>query len=306
MKKKILITGAEGFLGIHLANYLSSKNKLYCLVKKFPKIRTKKVNYIKCDVTKKDKLKKILEKIKPEVIFHLAAKSHPLFSFKFPARTIYVNAVGTINILQNLLELNLYPKIIIACSSAQYGTRNFKELPLKEENLFKPDHIYGLSKHFQNLLANQYFKMFNTKVINAIIFNTSGPGKNNDVFFDFSNQYNKQIKHKKEISIKCGNLSNKRDFLHYEDTIKALDVISKKGKIGESYNISTGKLIKISQLLDYIKFKSSKKIKVIKKEKNLRVYDEKYISGNNGKLKKIGWKPKKNYKDILDEICRFE
>ena len=306
MKKKILITGAEGFLGRHLANYLSSNNKLYCLVKKFPKIRTKKVNYIKCDVTKKDKLKKIFGKIKPEVIFHLAAKSHPLFSFKFPARTIYVNTVGTINILQNLLELNLYPKIIIACSSAQYGTRNFKELPLKEENLFKPDHIYGLSKHFQNLLANQYFKMFNTKVINAIIFNTSGPGKNNDVFFDFSNQYNKQIKHKKEISIKCGNLSNKRDFLHYEDTIKALDVISKKGKIGESYNISTGKLIKISQLLDYIKFKSSKKIKVIKKEKNLRVYDEKYISGNNGKLKKIGWKPKKNYKDILDEICRFE
>ena len=59
-------------------------------------------------------------------------------------------------------------------------------------------------------------------------------------------------------------------------------------------------------MLDYIKFKSSKKINVIKKEKNLRVYDEKYISGNNGKLKKNWWKPKKNYKDILDEICKFE
>ena len=135
--------------------------------------------------------------------------------------------------------------------------------------------------------------MFNLKVINAIIFNTSGPGKNNDVFFDFSNQYNRQIKQKKEIIIKCGNLSNKRDFLHYEDTIKALDVISKKGKIGESYNISTGKLVKISQLLDYIKLRSSKKINVIKKEKNLRVYDEKYISGNNGKLKKLGGTKKK-------------
>ena len=267
MKKKFLITGAEGFLGSHLTNYLSSKNKLYCLVKKFPKVRDKKANYIKCDITKKDKLKKILKIIKPEVIFHLAAKSHPIFSFKFPVKTIYVNTIGTINILQNISELNLDSKIIIACSSAQYGTRNFKELPLKEENLFKPDHIYGLSKHFQNLLADQYFKMFNTKVISAIIFNTSGPGKNNDVFSDFSNQYNKQIKHKKVISIKCGNLSNKRDFLHYEDTIKAFDIISKKGKIGESYNISTGKLIKISQLLDYIKFKSSKKINVIKNEK---------------------------------------
>ena len=74
--------------------------------------------------------------------------------------------------------------------------------------------------------------MYNLKIINAIIFNSSGPGKNNDVFNDFSKQYNEQIK-KKIIKIKCGNLSNRRDFLHYEDTIQTLDLLSRKGKFGK-------------------------------------------------------------------------
>ena len=305
MNRKVLITGAEGFLGSHLAKMLSRKDHVFCLVKKFPVKKDKKSKYLKCDVTNEKKLKKILKKIKPNIISHLAAKSHPLFSFKFPRKTVLVNTLGTLNILQNIIELKLNPKIIIACSSAQYGTRNFEELPLKEKNLFKPDHIYGLSKYFQNLLGNQYFKMYNLKIINAIIFNSSGPGKNNDVFNDFSKQYNEQIK-KKIIKIKCGNLSNRRDFLHYEDTIQALDLLSRKGKFGESYNISTGKLIQISQLLDYIKSKSLKNIQIIKNKKNLRVYDEKFISGDNKKIKKIGWKPRKTFKDILDEKCNFE
>lgn len=304
MRRKVVITGAEGFLGNHLSTMLSKTDNVFCLVKKLPKKKIKNLNYFKCDVTNQNILKNLLKKIKPNIIFHLAAKSHPLFSFKFPRKTLLVNTIGTLNILQSIVELGLNPKIIIACSSAQYGTRSLKELPLTEKKLFEPDHIYGLSKYFQYLLSTQYYKMFNLRILNAIIFNTSGPGKNNDVFFDFSKQYNKQI-NKKLIKIKCGNLTNKRDFLHYEDTIQALNLISKKGRIGESYNISTGKLVAISQLIEHIKTKSQRKIEIIKNKKNFRIYDEKYISGNNKKLKKIGWKPKKTYKNILDEICKF-
>ena len=144
--------------------------------------------------------------------------------------------------------------------------------------------------------------MFGLKLYNAIIFNTSGPGKNNDIFHDISKQYNSQNK-KKTIIIKCGNLNNQRDFLHYDDTVKGLLTIIKKGKPGQSYNISTGKLIKIRDLLDYLKLKSKKKIIIENEKKRFRTFDEKYTSGNNSKLKKIGWKPKKNFKDILKEMC---
>jgi len=305
MKKKILVTGAEGFLGHHLINHLK-KQKIFGMVKKLPKKKIKKVTYFKCDIQNKKKIKNIIRKIKPDIIFHLAAKSHPLFSFKYPSKTISVNVLGTINLLQNLVELKYNPKIIIACSSAQYGTRLYKELPLNEKSSLKPDHIYGLSKLFQKFLGDQFYQMFKLKIINATIFNTSGPGKKNDVFNDFSKQYLNQINKDKTVKILCGNISNKRDFLHYDDTVRALDIISRKGKVGENYNISTGKLIKIKSLIDYIKEKSSKKIEAKQRNYFFRAYDEKYISGDSKKLKKIGWKPKKNYKNILDEMCKFK
>ena len=307
MNKKIFITGAEGFLGNHLTNfYIKKKYKVFCSIKKNLKFKYKNVKYFKCDIENKSKLKDIITKIKPNIIFHLAAKSHPLFSFKNPIKTISTNTIGTINILQSIVELKLNPKIVIACSSAQYGTRIFKELPLNEKSGFKPDHIYGTSKLFQNLISEQYFKMFNLKICNAIIFNTSGPGKTNDVFYDFSRQFLNKNKNKKIIKINCGNISNKRDFLHYKDTISALDIIAKKGKNGESYNVSTGKLIMVKSLLDYIITKSKKKIEINQLKENLRVYDEKYISGSNSKLKKLGWSPKRSYKEILDEMCKFK
>ena len=173
---------------------------------------------------------------------------------------------------------------------------------MKEDDGFVPDHIYGLSKYFQGVLGKQYLKMYNLKIVNAIIFNTSGPGKKNDIFFDLSKQYLRQKNYKK-INIVCGNLRNQRDFLHYEDTVNALYILAKKGISGENYNISTGKLIKINQLINYIKLKSKKIIKIIQVKNKFRKFDEKYISGDSRKLNKIGWKAKKNYKHILDEMC---
>ena len=165
LKKKILITGSEGFLGNHLKNYLSKKNYLiYCLQKK--KVKYKNLNnikYLQCDIKNKNLLKKFILAIKPHYVFHLAAKSHPSFSFKKPIETLITNAIGTANLLNSIFESKLNPKIVIACSSAQYGTRTFNELPLKENDGFVPDHIYGLSKYFQGSLGRQYVKMFNLK-----------------------------------------------------------------------------------------------------------------------------------------------
>jgi len=111
MKKKILITGAEGFLGTHLTNFYKKKNyQVFCTFKKKPKLIQKNVKYFNCDVRNNKRLNNILFNVKPDLIFHLAAKSHPLFSFRFPAKTILINTMGTINILQNVLELKLKEK----------------------------------------------------------------------------------------------------------------------------------------------------------------------------------------------------
>ena len=105
-----------------------------------------KIKYLKCDVRNRKKFSLILKKYKPDEVYHLAAKSFPSFSFKYPIQTMKTNIFGTLNILEEIRHLKLDTKILIACSSGQYGSRHLKNLPLKEKYVFRPQHLYGLSK----------------------------------------------------------------------------------------------------------------------------------------------------------------
>ncbi len=301
MNRKIaLITGSEGFIGYYLKKLLLKNNYnvigCYYKKKKFKKI--KNVKYIFCDVRKIKRLKIILNKYKPNIIFHLAAKSHPFYSFVDPIGTINTNVLGTINLLETCRDLNINSKIIMACSSGQYGSRPYSKLPMKENDLYDPEHIYGLSKVFQDSLCKQYFKMFKLKTIRAILFNTSGQGKKFDVFHDICNQFRKQFS-KKKIIIKCGNLNNFRDFMHVEDVAHGLFFLSKKGVPGQSYNIGSSNLIKISKIIDILREKYHKNISLKIEKRLLRKYDEKFISASINKIKKLGWKPTKKIDDII-------
>ena len=301
--KTALITGSEGFIGNYLIRLLLLKNYKviggYYKKKKFNKID--KVKYVYCDVRNLSNIKKVLNNYKPSIIFHLAAKSHPFYSFTNPIETMNTNVIGTINLLETCKDLRNKTKIVIACSSGQYGSRPFTKLPMVENNQYDPEHIYGLSKVFQDSLCKQYFKMFKLNIIRAILFNTSGPGKKFDVFFDICNQFSKQF-HKKKIVIKCGNLNNYRDFMHVEDVAKALLFLSNKGLAGESYNIGSAKLTKISKIIEILKRKYKKNIVTKIDKKLLRDYDERFITASIKKIKKLGWKPIKKIDDIIDDM----
>lgn len=301
MKKKILVTGSEGFIGSRLVNFLVKKK--YKVFGSYYKKNNKKnynANYIKCDIRNLQQVKNLIEKCKPHYIFHLAAKSHPTYSFKNPIETMKTNLIGTMNmyeVVKNYKDI----KVIIACSSAQFGAKKKNELPIFEKSELKPEHIYGFSKLSQDLVSQQYERMYKLKICRAIIFNTSGKGKNFDVFQDICKQFLKQ-KNKKIINIKVGNINNLRDFSHIDDVIDGLLVIMKKGKPGESYIISSNRLTKIKQIIVELKKLVKKKI-LFKSNKSLyRTFDEKYIIGNNHKLKKLGWKPMKDIRDIIKDI----
>jgi len=302
MKKKILITGSEGFIGKHLLNKLSNKKNVIfaSYYKKKFKILNK-VSYIRCDFRYENQINDLIKKVSPDIIFHLAAKSHPIYSFKEPIKTMETNVMGTIKLFETCKRLKINPKIIVACSSAQFGAKKKNELPINEKSDSSPEHIYGFSKLIQSLLSKQYFKMFKLKIYQAIIFNTSGPGKNFDVFQDICNQYRKQ-KNRENIYIETGNLNNLRDFSHVDDVVNALIQISKKGIPGESYIISSNKLEKISKIISVLKNLTKKKIIIKKNRKLFRKFDEKFILGNNNKMKNLNWSNKKRIENIVQDI----
>jgi GDP-4-dehydro-6-deoxy-D-mannose reductase len=307
MKKNILITGYDGFVAKHLATFLKKKNfNIFVSHYKNIKKRDKKITFIKCNINSLEDIRKTLLISKPAQIYHLAAKSRPNFSFKNPIATMKTNLIGTMNLLEQCKLLKSKAKIIVACSSGQFGKLPLKKLPLTEKHLYNPEHIYGLSKTFTDQISYQYYKMFGLKIFRAIIFNTSGPGKKEDVFSDFLTQFSSQINgKKKKILLKTGDLNKFRDFLHVNDLVKALFIIATKGRVSDTYNVCSSKFFKVSSIIDLMKKHTNKTLQVVQDKKLIRKFDEKYIFGSNQKLRKLGWQPSNNFEKIFRDMLVF-
>ena len=126
----------------------------------------------------------------------MAAQSYPTVSWEDPWYTIETNVLGSINLFEAVKELKeksesenqstYNPKILNACTSAEYGFIREDQVPVKETTHRQPLHPYGVSKLAQESLAYQYHKNFNLHIVNFRIFNTTGPFKANDVCADFT------------------------------------------------------------------------------------------------------------------------
>ena len=120
-------------------------------------------------------LSRILTAFQPDRIFHLAAQSYPTVSLEKPRETIDINVGGTVNLYECLRNARLTPMVVVACSSAEYGPVESKDLPVREDHPLRPLHPYGVSKVAQDLLAAQYFANYAMPSVRIRIFNTTGP-----------------------------------------------------------------------------------------------------------------------------------
>lgn len=307
---KAWVTGAGGFMGVHLVNYLIEKN--YRLLATYYNPTTdikdidKKAIIKECDVRDKEKVFSLMKEFNPEKIFHLAAQSYPTVSWENPWYTIESNIIGTINIFEALKKFNKNCKILNAGSSGEYGHINEKDIPVKEKYILKPLHPYGVSKVAQELLAYQYFQNFKIPSITIRIFNTTGPRKINDVCSDFTKrliEIEKGIN--KEKILRVGNLKTKRAITDVRDVIKAFDLALDKATIGEVYNISGEKAYEINEIIEVLRSLVNFEFEIFQDKELLRTTDEPIIFGNSTKFKlETNWKQEipleKTLKDMLE------
>ncbi len=307
---RIWITGGGGFMGPHLANLLAEKGNdvlatYYPINEKNKKINPK-VRFEECDIRDRDRVYLILKEFKPEKIFHLAAQSFPTVSWKDPWYTINTNLIGTINIFEGVREFKLDPKILVACSSAEYGYVTEDEVPVKENHELKPLHPYGVSKVGQEMLSYQYFKNFGIKAIPVRIFNTTGPGKINDVCADFTKKLTEIEKGiNKEGKILVGNLQTRRAITDVRDVINAFDLALDKAIYGEVYNLSGERVYQIKEIIEILRELVDFQFFVEIDKKLIRPSDEPIIYGDSMKfIKETGWKQEipleKTLKDMLN------
>lgn len=312
--KKILVTGASGFAGSYLVDYLVENKKedffgTYYSDKGTKNLEKNKnrINLTKVDLTNESQTQQLIEKIKPDEIYHLAAFASSVDSFSSPVKTVINNISSQINILEALKNNNLInTKILIISSAEVYGGVKPEDLPINENTPFNPTNPYAVSKLAQDFLGKQYFMADNLKVIIARPFNHIGPRQTPDfVVSSFAKKIVEIEKRKKEPVLPVGNLEAKRDFTDVRDVVKAYVLLMDKGIPGDAYNIGSGVPYKISDILDKLLSYSNAKV-IIQSDKSLfRPIDNPELVCDASKLKNLtGWKPEikieKTLKDTLD------
>jgi GDP-4-dehydro-6-deoxy-D-mannose reductase len=310
----ILITGITGFAGSHLAEYILAHHpgvKVHGIIRWRSRMDNVagilgQVELHEADLKDMVSLKKVLAACRPERIFHLAAQSFVPTSWRLPAETFMINAVGQINLFEAVLDLKLDPRIQIAGSSEEYGMVHPDEVPMKETNPLRPLSPYAVSKVAQDLLGYQYFKSYGLKVIRTRGFNHTGP-RRGDVFVtsNFSKQVAEIEKGKREPVIHVGNLDARRDFTDVRDMVRAYWLAAEKGEPGDVYNIGSGTAISMHRLLEMLTALSRTKLRIQVDPERLRPSDVQILLADNSKFRALtGWAPtipfEKTLADLLD------
>lgn len=298
-----IIIGGAGFVGHYLIKELTQKAGIDVFVTKLESERIKNENctVVNLDITSFDSTLEVIDKIKPDFIYHLAAQSSVALSWKMPQKTYEINVIGTINILQALKQLKSEARMLFIGSGEQYGIFSPERLPLKEDCPLCPQNIYAETKASAERLCLLYNKAYGLDIICVRAFNHIG-AMQSDIFVaaDFAHQVARIEKGRQEPVIKTGNLSAVRDFTDVRDVVKAYILIMEKGYKGEVYNVGGSSVMPVSILLDTLIRHSDVKIKRETDEKKLRPVDIPEIYCDITKLKShTGYKVKYPIEETL-------
>ena len=317
MKKKILITGGCGYIGSSLGNYFSDKYEVITLDKRKKNIfLNKKIKHYICNLLDQNKLKKILTKIKPDAVVHLAGQSTIDLVDK-KKNEYYKNNVLATNILVKIIKKLEIPKFIFSSTAAIYDK---SKDTLKETSKIKSKNSYGLSKIKCEKILIKNFKLSKTNYCILRFFNVASSLREKKIG-ELHNPETHLIPilinalyYKKDIQIYGNNYDTKdgtclRDYIHISDILTGIEksiIFLDKNK-SNIFNLGSGRCYSV---LDVVKNCE----KIIKKNanvlsKNLRKHDAAILMCDISKSDKIlKWKPiKSNLKKIIqDEIWWFK
>lgn len=312
MKFNILITGADGFIGSHLTEYLVNegyKVRAFVYYNSFnsngwldsisPEIKNK-IEFFSGDIRDPNGIREAMKGI--DIVFHLAALIAIPFSYHSPDSYIDTNVKGTLNILQAARDNNV-SRVIVTSTSEVYGTAQF--VPITELHPKQPQSPYSASKIGADAIAESFYLSFNLPVTIVRPFNTYGPRQSAravipTIITQLLNDADE---------IKLGDITPTRDLLYVKDTINGFLKIAQCEKlIGQEVNIATQSEISIGDIAQLLINKINPKAKII--TDTIRIRPEKSevfrLFGSNEKLKSFtNWEQKYSLEEGLNETINW-
>jgi len=266
---KVLITGITGMVGSHLADYILDNHpsvEVHGLIRwRSPLDNIKgilhKVALYHAELRDLNSLIVLLNNVKPDLIFHLAAQSYVASSFDAPADTIHTNVIGTVNLLDAIRITKIDPSVHICSSSEVYGQVTKDEVPIRETCPFRPASPYAVSKVGEDMVALQYFLSYGIKTIRTRSFTHTG-ARRGDCFAEsaFAKQVAEIEAGSRLSPVKVGNLDSVRTIADVRDVVRAYWLLLEKCLPGEVYNIGGSHTLTVGEILEMLKDMSHCKI----------------------------------------------
>jgi len=316
---KILVTGANGFVGKYLLSKIQSAFGATAQIASWDVLQQlSRVSSCSCDqviwsnvdVTNAQKVAIAVQQFLPTHVIHLAAISHVPTSLKQPQKTWDVNVLGTLHLMEAVKKYCPQCLVVYVSSSEIYGS-SFKgsQQGLTEDALLQPRNHYAASKAAADLMVGQYVEQ-GMVAIRLRPFNHVGPGQSEDfVVSSFAAQIARIEQHLQPPVVDVGNLDARRDFLDVTDVVAAyVQVLASVESLprGLVLNIASGIPRRIGDILDELLQHSTEKIEIRSDPERMRAADIPVAFGVSARAKDcLNWEPRVLWKDTLVSILDY-
>jgi GDP-4-dehydro-6-deoxy-D-mannose reductase len=300
--RRILVTGASGFVGGHLlAELRAAGHEVWGSVQRPDQIPALGGPGVVLHLEEPESIHQALERTNPDGIVHLAGMASPHLCNTRPETANRINFLGSLRLLEACRSRGRGVRVLMAGSATVYGRVDPGELPLAETIAPRPSDAYSLSKAAQEMLAGIY--QAPVEVVATRPFNHTGPGQTPDFALPaFARQLARIEAGLQEAVLKVGDLSPSRDFLHVRDVASAYRILLQLGRAGGVYNISSGSSRTMREWLDLLVERTRVPVKVEVDPYRVFAQGNPRLEGDNSRLRALGWEPAHDAGSMVDDL----
>lgn len=308
---KALIIGGGGFVGGYLIRELAAAGQevhATCLPGETVRADSSLFTQHILDILQPESITELLDELRPDTVYHLAAQSSVAVSWKKPRLTAEINVIGTVNVLEAVRAAQKKDiRLIMIGSGEEYGFIRPGACPLNEEETLHPGNVYAATKACGEMLGAVYARAYKMDIIMVRAFNHSGPGQA-DIFVisDFCRQAAEIEKGKRAPEMSVGNLSAMRDFTDVRDVVRAYRLLGEKGVSGRIYNVGRGKAVTIQYILDTVLNLAKTHIEVKTDPARMRASDIPVIEPDVRRINEdTGWRAEISMEQTINDTLDY-
>jgi GDP-4-dehydro-6-deoxy-D-mannose reductase len=288
---RALVTGATGFVGGWLCEHLrAAGDDVVPLADDI-------------DIVDATAVRKALEEVRADAVYHLAARTHVGASWDAPQETFTVNAIGTLNVVEAARYQHTPPRVLVVSSAEVYGIVRPEDLPLTEEAPLRPVSPYAASKVAAEFVALQNHLASGVPVVRVRAFNHIGPGQaENFAVARFARAIVDAMR-AGEGELRIGSPEPQRDFTDVRDVVRAYRLLVEAGEPGEVYNVCSGTAVAIGDIARRLIDLAGADLEVVIDPELVRPVDVPVLLGDASRLHAaVGWAPEIALDDTLRDV----